>query len=140
VNHILLHICKNFIGEVTDFFNEGQIRSLEEIEDHLKRVCNEFILEMVKTYFEILDKTLVEDKRGRKRKGLAIERKGDKREIYIRFGLLEFERTYFKDKKNKDYVYLLDQAVGLESYERVSKSVAVDLVVSKNLQKVDAII
>jgi len=30
--------------------------------------------------------------------------------------------------------------VGLESYERVSKSVAVDLVVSKNLQKVDAII
>jgi hypothetical protein len=37
-------------------------------------------------------------------------------------------------------VYLLDQAVGLESYERVSKSVAVDLVVSKNLQKVDAII
>lgn len=31
VNHILLHICKNFIGEVTDFFNEGQIRSLEEM-------------------------------------------------------------------------------------------------------------
>ena len=72
MNHSLLHICKNFIGEVTDFFNEGQIRSLEEIEDHLKRVYNEFILEMVKTYFEILDKTLVEDKRGRKRKGLAI--------------------------------------------------------------------
>jgi hypothetical protein len=31
VNHSLLHICKNFIGEVTDFFNEGQIRSLEEM-------------------------------------------------------------------------------------------------------------
>ena len=128
MNTILLQICKNFIGEVAEFFNEGQIRSLEEIEDHLKRVCNEYILEMVKTYFEILDKTLVEDKQGRKRKGLVIERKGDKRETYIRFGLLEFERTYFKDKKNKGYVYLLDQAVGLESYERVSKSVAVDLV------------
>jgi hypothetical protein len=128
VNTILLQICKNFIGEVAEFFNEGQIRSLEEIEDHLKRVCNEYILEMVKTYFEILDKTLVEDKQGRKRKGLVIERKGDKRETYIRFGLLKFERTYFKDKKNKGYVYLLDQAVGLESYERVSKSVAVDLV------------
>lgn len=88
MNHILLHICKNFIGEVTDFFNEGQIRSLEEIEDHLKRVCNEFILEMVKTYFEILDKTLVEDKRGRKRKGLAIERKGDKRDARYTLGLV----------------------------------------------------
>jgi hypothetical protein len=44
------------------------------------------------------------------------------------FGQLSFKRTYFYDKRNKEYVYLLDKAVGLESYERVSNTGAVNLV------------
>ena len=128
MSNIVLQICEKFIGEVAGFFGEGRTRNLEEIEKYLKKASDGFILEMMKAYFEILDKSLVEDKLGRKRKGIVVERKGDKREIYTKFGGFEFERTYFKDKKNKAYVYLLDQAVGLARHERVSRSVAVDLI------------
>lgn len=128
MNNILLQICEKFISRVAGFFGENVVWSLLEIEEHLEKVSNEFIIEIIKAYFEILDKALIEDKQGRKRKGLVIERRGDKREIYTRFGFLEYERTYFKDKNKGEYVYLLDQAVGIEKYERLSKSVAVDLV------------
>lgn len=128
MNSILLQICEKFISKVTDFFGKGVVRSLLDIEEYLEKASNEFILEMTKTYFDNLDKALVEDKAGRKRKGLVIERKCDKREVYTKFGLLEFERTYFRNKNNEEYVYLLDQAVGIEKYERLSKLVAVDLI------------
>ncbi|MHB8172106.1 MAG: ISLre2 family transposase [Thermincolia bacterium] len=128
MNTILLQICEKFIGEVAGFFGEGKSRNFEEMENSLKKTADGFILEMMKTYFEILDQSIVEDKAGRKRKGLVIERKKDKREIYTKFGGLKFERTYFQDKRHQEYVYLLDQVVGLEGHERISGNVAVDLV------------
>ena len=41
---------------------------------------------------------------------------------------MQFGRTYFYDKRNKEYIYLLDRVVGIEQYERVSGTVAVNLV------------
>ena len=40
----------------------------------------------------------------------------------------KFIRTYFFNKRDEDYAYLLDQAVGLEGYNRVSNTAAVQLV------------
>ncbi|WP_177159754.1 UPF0236 family transposase-like protein, partial [Anaerobranca gottschalkii] len=101
---------------------------MEEIETDLKEITDKFILDMMRTYFELIDRRIVEDKVERKQKGIVIERKNDKREIYTVFGLLQFNRTYFYDKKNQEYCYLLDKVVGLEKYERVSGTVAVNLV------------
>ena len=83
---------------------------------------------MMSTYLETLDKAIVEDKASRKNKGIVIERKNEKRELYTLFGPLQFSRTYFYDKKYKEYSYLLDEVVGLEKYDRISGTVAVNLV------------
>lgn len=128
MNTILQQICENFIGEVAGFFGQGKAIALEEIENTLKKKTDVFILDMIKTYLEQLDKAIVEDKISRKQKGIVVERREDKREQYLSFGQLAFTRTYFYDKRNKEYTYLLDKAVGLERYDRVSNTVAIELV------------
>lgn len=126
--NIVLQICREFIGKIIDFFNSDSVRTIEEMETTLKELTDSFILSMIAAYLGSLDQAIVEDKAGRRKKGIVIERKGDKRELYTVFGQLRFRRTYFRDKRNQNYVYLLDKAVGLESYDRVSGTVAVGLV------------
>jgi len=128
VSNILLQICENFIEEVAEYLGQGKALELEELELTLKDKTDAFILNMIKVYLEELDKAIVEDKQSRKRKGIVVERRGDKREQYLLFGPLSFTRTYFYDKHDKEYTYLLDQAVGLEPFERVSNTVALGLV------------
>lgn len=128
MRNIIAQICENFISEVTNFFGEGKIKSIEEIEINLKQKTDQFIMEMMQAYLEELDQAIIEDKAGRRRKGIVIERKEDNREIYTRFGQLKFRRTYYYDKKEDEYIYLLDQVVGLERYERVSYTVGADLI------------
>lgn len=128
MNNIVLQICEKFIGEVMGVFSGRQIRTIEEIETGLKAKTDNFILEMIKTYLECVDQALVDDKTNRREKGLVIERRSDKREIYTQFGSLKFERTYFYDKRNQEYVYLLDRVAGLEGYERLSGNVVRGLV------------
>ena len=128
VSNIVLQICEKFIGEVMGVFSGGQVRTIEEIETGLKAKTDNFILEMIKTYLECVDQSLVDDKSNRRKKGLVIERRADRREIYTQFGLLKFERTYFYNKRNQEYAYLLDKVAGLEGYERLSGNVAKCLV------------
>jgi hypothetical protein len=104
VNTILHQICEKFIGEVTGFFGQEKVLALEEIETTLKKKTNTFILEMVKAYLEQLDQAIISDKAGRRQKGIVVERRGDKRDQYLLFGQLSFKRTYFYDKRNKEYV------------------------------------
>lgn len=125
---ILQQICENFIGEIVGFFGQGKALRLEEIETTLKKKTDTFILDMMKAYLEELDRAIVDDKAFRKQKGIVVQRRGDKREQYLTFGPLSFRRTYFYDKRKQEYVYLLDQAVGLEPYERVSGAVSIELV------------
>ena len=54
-NAIILKKCEKFIQEILEFFSENK---------------------------ETLDKAIAEDKAGRKQKGIIIERKNDKRELY----------------------------------------------------------
>lgn len=132
MNTILQQICKDFIVDVINFFSQDKTLALEEIETSLKNKTNTFILNMIKTYLEQLDQSIVEDKKSRKQNGIVVERRGDKREQYLLFGQLSFARTYFYDKQNKKYTYLVDKVVGLERYERVSNTVAIQLIEHAN--------
>jgi hypothetical protein len=79
---------------------------------------------MMKVYLEGIDEAIAQDKANRAKKGYVVERKADKREIYTVFGSLEFNRRYYKNKLYGQYEYLLDKAVGIENYDRVSGTVS----------------
>jgi len=130
VNNIIQQICEKYISEVLDFFDSRTIRTLDEIECDLKEKTDCYVRELMRTYLEGLDEAIAEDKTGRKKKGFVIEHKADKREIYTQFGSLEFNRRYYKNKLIGTYSYLLDNVVGIESYDRITGSVSAALVES----------
>ena len=108
--------------------NKSKIKKLEELETGLETITNDFILNMMKIYLENLDKEIKADKKWRKENGIVVERNNDKREIVTKSGLLTYYRTYYCDKKKGTYIYLVDEALGIKPYDRVSTAVAADMV------------
>ncbi|MGB4568934.1 MAG: UPF0236 family protein, partial [Tepidanaerobacteraceae bacterium] len=128
MNTIVIQNCKNFINKILSFMNKSKIKKLEELETGLETITNDFILNMMKIYLENLDKEIKADKKWRKENGIVVERNNDKREIVTKSGLLTYYRTYYCDKKKGTYIYLVDEALGIKPYDRVSTAVAADMV------------
>jgi len=80
-----------------------------------------FIREIVKAYLELVDEVILKDKTSRKQRGLVVERRDNKRSVYTIFGDISFKRTYCFDKKQKAYVYPLDEALRLDKRQRLSQ-------------------
>jgi hypothetical protein len=127
VNTIVLQNCKNFIHEIMNIMCEPHTKELEELEMGLENITFGFILNMMQTYVESLDKEIKADKKWRRKKRIVVERNNDKREILTKFGMLTYCRTYFHDKKSDTYTYLADEAFGVAPYDRVSATVAADM-------------
>ena len=108
--------------------SETHTNKLEELETGLETITNDFILNMMKIYVENLDKEIKADKKWRRKNGIVVERNSDKREIFTKFGVLTYHRTYFYDKKNDTYIYLVDTVLGIDPYDRISTAVAADMV------------
>jgi hypothetical protein len=111
-----------------NFMSEPNAKKLEELETGLETITFDFILNMMKIYVENLDKEIKADKKWRRKNGIVVERNSDKREIFTKFGVLTYHRTYFYDKKNDTYIYLVDTVLGIDPYDRISTAVAADMV------------
>ncbi len=128
MSNIIHQVCQQFITEIINFFKEGKATSLTEMELGLKDRADKFLKNMVKTYLEEIDRQIAEDKVGRKQKGLIVERRNEERTIYTRFGGLTYSRSYYFDKTKEAYLHPVDMVAGLEGYERVSLTVAANMV------------
>ncbi|AUG56359.1 MAG: ISLre2 family transposase [Clostridia bacterium] len=128
MNTIVIQNCKNFIHKIMNFMSEPNAKKLEELETGLETITFDFILNMMKIYVENLDKEIKADKKWRRKNGIVVERNSDKREIFTKFGVLTYHRTYFYDKKNDTYIYLVDTVLGIDPYDRISTAVAADMV------------
>ncbi|HPZ05598.1 MAG: UPF0236 family protein [Bacillota bacterium] len=102
------------------FLSAGKIRKLEELENELRKKSDNLNIQLISTYCEIIDEAIFKDRAGREKKGYVAEHKGDKREIYTQFGNASFSRRYYRNKRDGTYSYLVDEAMGIESYDRVS--------------------
>lgn len=124
---IINEVLEKLKSELEEFMENPQL-SLEEMESTLTRKISDATLVMISAYYEALDAALLANKAERRKTGLVVERRNEKRDIYTALGLLSFHRTYYK--KEDGYAYPVDAVVGLEGYERVSRNVATSLVES----------
>ena len=127
VKAIINEVLENLKSELEEFMENPQL-SLEEMESTLTQKISRATLVMIRAYYESLDAALLRNKKGRRKSGLVVERRNEKREIYTSLGLLSFQRTYYKKKDG--YTYPVDAVVGLDGYERISRNVATSLVES----------
>ncbi len=101
---------------------------MAEIEAEVFRIMKAFVRELIKAYIQIADEAILKDKASRKERGLVVERRNDKVSVYTIFGDISFNRTYYYDKKQKAYVYPLDEALRLDKRQRLAEAVAIKLV------------
>jgi len=128
LNNIIQQVCIEFIEKIIKFVSEEEIKTLYELEEGFKEISDNFLTGIMKAYLEGIDECVVNDKASRRRRGLVVERRNEKRTIYTQFGGMTYFRAYYRDKREKEYVYPIDKVAGIESYERVSLSVAAGLV------------
>jgi hypothetical protein len=81
---------------------------------------------MVGEALETLDRTVKESKD--RKKNWYVERIKDINSLATTMGLVTYKRTYYTHKKTKEYAYLSDELVGIETHQRKDLNVATMLV------------
>ena len=121
----MINIIIQTIIENKDFLEKSLEESIKygEISLFSKKLRTVFDEAGRKTLVEILetiDLTLFESQR---RKQEYETKDLRKRTIITDYGNIEYYRRYYRNKQNKEYIYLTDEKMGIEKNERIMKDV-----------------
>lgn len=119
MNNIINQIMQNVIEtmrKITTKTLEGEMNIFEAVEK-IKKTTDEIGVDMIKAALESVDEAIKNS--AQRKKDYYVQRTEDKRELTTVFGNVEFKRTYYKNKKNNNYIYLLDELVDIQKYERI---------------------
>jgi len=100
--------------------------SYQRFETILKKELDGLGCEILKTLLEELDRELKADEE-RKLKWEVV-RKGDKKSQLTPFGVVTYNRTYYRNKESKKYAYLVDRKAGIKPSSKVSENLKAELV------------
>ena len=79
---------------------------------------------------KVLNQKIKNDKSSRKNSELVLKESNRPRQIYTKLGTIEFKIDYYFNKKEGFYVYLLDNILGIEKYERIGATIAAQMLQS----------
>lgn len=115
---------KNEIEESVIKVIEGDSK-LDNIVDSVGEMVNNIGLDTLGAIIDELNDIV---KEAPERSGIYhIHKSNVSRTLVTRFGELEFNRPYYKNIKDKRYVYILDVLLGIEKYERVEGNLKGDI-------------
>jgi hypothetical protein len=97
-------------------------------ESQLKKELDGLGLDLLRVVLEALDQQLQASEE--RKQTWTIVRTKDRKEILTPFGLLVYERNYYRHKESKRYAYLVDEKVGIKPHSRIGASLKGDLVQS----------
>lgn len=66
----------------------------------------------------------------KRKRDYSIEQRNQEKSLATTIGPVAFERTYFKDKRTKSHVFLVDQMLGIEPHQRILQELASCLLTS----------
>jgi hypothetical protein len=124
---ILLQKAMESIGKVL-----GDSESLEDLLVNVRKCTDEFALDVVRSHMETVDEGIRESVQ--RKKEWYTERRGDIKSITTGFGILSFEHTYYRSKRDNRYAYLLDCVMGIEGHQRLDKGYQDDLISASALE------
>lgn len=127
MDNIIQLIVENVKGEIEKSVIkvlEGDL-NLDNIVDSVGEMVNDI---GTKTILAIINELNDIIKKSPERSGkYHVHKSKVKRTLITRFGELEFKRTYYKNLKENNYVYILDELLGIEKYERVEGNLKGDI-------------
>lgn len=122
--HVIVEKVKREIEESLVKVLEGNA-NLDDIVDSVGEMVNYI---GIKTILSIIDELNAIIKESPERSGkYHVHKKSVSRTLVTRFGELKFERAYYKNIKENSYVYILDELLGIEKYERIEGNLKGDI-------------
>lgn len=115
IQEIINKITENSRKNLEVVLKEG--RPISEFIQDTQEMLNEIGVLLVKEALEIGDE-LVRDSKARKEKWY-VERRNEEKTLSTVFGDVNYKRTYYKNKKSKEYNYLSDEQFGIETHDRM---------------------
>ncbi len=123
---IVQEIMEQFQQKIFRFFQSDRV-TLPEAENQLSQAAKEFAVDMLQAYIQQVSVNLEEDRQGRRKAGLVIERKREERRLLTQLGEVCFQRDYYWDKQKQRYRYPVDEILGIEKGMRISSSLGLAL-------------
>jgi hypothetical protein len=127
VETIILRLVREMVGEIFGIALECRL-NLESMTPRILELLKGHAAEIVQQLIKMTDKALLEDKAGRRREGLVVERRADKRSVMTQIGEIRFERTYYLNQGTGTYGYPIDQLTGIKPYEHIDTDLSKALV------------
>ena len=125
---IIQQITEKLIQKIVKRAYSGGISDLDTLTSAVLGDCKEAAREMLEAITAQLNRQIRDDRGRRKAEGLVLKEKERPRSLLTELGRLEIPRDYYYDKNHKSYVFLLDQAIGIQGYERITDGVRAKLV------------
>ena len=119
---IIHDIMEKITFNYTNLLQElvGESRDFSKFIIDLKKTLDDVGTELAGKALEIVD-DVVRESKNRKEK-YYIQRRNDEKTLITIFGEVNYKRTYYKHKKDKSYMYLSDQMIGIEPHDRMDLS------------------
>lgn len=121
---VIMPIFLSIVEMVLDTLS-GKV-DYQQFQQQLANKLNEVGCEIMKLVLQELDEEIKQDKS--KRPGWQVCRTGDPKEIVTCFGVISYERTYYRHKTTRQYAYLVDEQAGYTPHMRVGQEVKAKLV------------
>jgi len=126
----------DIIQQVVDIITKDYYKNLEELVNN-KENLSDFIIKTQKTLnkvgvtlvqdlLESLDESILSS--NERKKSWYIEKRDQEKNISTVFGVVNYKRTYYKKKEEKEYAYLSDEALGIKPHERMDISLKAEIV------------
>ena len=118
------------VKAVEEIFESVKITGLSDIGKTIKAltpIVSRTVLSILTAFLEEMDEALVSGAKALRREdGITVKERGVPRVWLTELGELTYKRTYFR-LRDGSFIYLLDQIIGVEFYERISKELVADI-------------
>ena len=130
MDSIVTRIVTEMVHKVFAHIEKNGLSELSVMGKALQQYSNECVLQLLQAVIEETDRLLLENKALRRSDRLTVQQKDVPRELVTVFGELRYRRTYYRyisKGGSPCYVYLTDEIIGVESYERITKDLVAEI-------------
>jgi len=122
IQQIVIETAQNFLS----YFEVNGLGTLDKMTDDLKLISDNMTARTLTAFIESADKAICDAKKERKQDGVKVHQRNVTRSLFTALGNFTYSRTYFDTQFGK--VYLLDNILGVNPYDRIDAGVSAKLV------------
>lgn len=127
MEYIIQQIALELVEKINKKIFSNELTDLDKLAASLFEDCTDYARLMVQEVIRIRNIQFREDKTLRKEKGLVLKEKERPRQLLTKLGIINWNRDYYYDKPNEEYIYPLDHMLGIRNYERIGDEVTAEL-------------